>query len=317
MLAAYFADHGIPAAAAAGDWESVRRRVNGGLNGWPRFREFVRKLEAAGGLEDGGKGKRVSPRTLTLTSPYMTGPDIVKAQRALGVPDDGEYGPVTASAVSDWKRRSGYPEKAIDGLLAPADLKWLLGRETLPAAYARRAQARLQELELGAGVGDRAATTMESWASAGYREKPAGSNKVPELVKLAGELGVAPGIVPMGFAWCGFSAFLSALAGGGTSASEGLRELRFNALYCPTILAEAQNGHFGLRVVPQSQAARGDLVLFDWSPGGDPVDHVARLVKSPEGGTVTTVDGNSGPDSVHVIVRERPLNLVRAFVRDS
>src|SRR6187200_1933269 len=108
LLAAYFADHGIPAAAAAADWESVRRRVNGGLNGWPRFREFVRKLEAAGGLEDGGKGKRVSPRTLTLTSPYMTGADIVKAQRALGVPDDGEYGPVTASAVSDWKRRSGY-----------------------------------------------------------------------------------------------------------------------------------------------------------------------------------------------------------------
>jgi hypothetical protein len=44
---------------------------------------------------------------------------------------------------------------------------------------------------------------------------------------------------------------------------------------------------------------------------------VARLVKLPEGGTVTTVDGNSGPDSLHVIVRERPLNLVRAFVRDS
>jgi predicted chitinase len=317
ILAVYFADHGIPAAAATGDWESVRRRVNGGLNGWPRFRELVRKLAAAAGVDDGEKKKRVGPRTLTLTSPYMKGPDVVKVQRALGVPDDGEYGPVTASAVADWKRRSGYPDKAIDGVLATADLRWLLGRQPIPPGYTRRAQARQQALASSAGVGERAATTMEEWASSGYCEKPAGSNKVPQLVKLAGELGVASGIVPMGFAWCGFSAFLSALAAGGTTAGEGLRELHFNALYCPAILAEAQSGRFGLRVIPQSQAARGDLVLFDWGPGGDPVDHVARLVKPPEGGTVTTVDGNSGPDSLHVIVRERPLNLVRAFARDS
>ena len=72
-----------------------------------------------------------------------------------------------------------------------------------------------------------------------------------------------------------------------------------------------------MRVIPQSQAARGDLVLFDWAPGGDATDHVGRLVRPPAGGMVSTVDSNSGPDDLWVILRERPLNLVRAFVRDS
>src|SRR5204862_773156 len=37
ILATYFLDRGIPAKAAAGDWQGVRRAVNGGLNGYDRF----------------------------------------------------------------------------------------------------------------------------------------------------------------------------------------------------------------------------------------------------------------------------------------
>jgi len=47
VLAAYLADHGIAGLAARGDWQGVRRAVNGGLNGWNRFSYCVRKLEQA------------------------------------------------------------------------------------------------------------------------------------------------------------------------------------------------------------------------------------------------------------------------------
>lgn len=46
ILARYFQDRDIPAAAAKGDWQSVRRAVNGGLNGWDRFNELVHQLSA-------------------------------------------------------------------------------------------------------------------------------------------------------------------------------------------------------------------------------------------------------------------------------
>lgn len=47
VLAIYFRDHKIPELAAAGKWETVRRRVNGGLNGWDRFSLYVSGLSKA------------------------------------------------------------------------------------------------------------------------------------------------------------------------------------------------------------------------------------------------------------------------------
>lgn len=44
ILAIYFRDHKIAALAQAGNWEAVRRRVNGGLNGWDRFSAYVAEL---------------------------------------------------------------------------------------------------------------------------------------------------------------------------------------------------------------------------------------------------------------------------------
>ena len=46
ILAVYFAQRDIPGCAARGDWVGVRRRVNGGLNGWSRFIQLVGALEA-------------------------------------------------------------------------------------------------------------------------------------------------------------------------------------------------------------------------------------------------------------------------------
>jgi hypothetical protein len=121
----------------------------------------------------------------------------------------------------------------------------------------------------------------------------------------------------MGYPWCAFAAFLAALVAGGRSAASGLRERRFNPLYTPAILAEARAGAFGLRVVAEARAFRGDLVLFDWDFGaGDPADHVGRLAQAPVDGRVRTVDGNSGVSGL-VEPRDREIGSVRAFARDS
>lgn len=46
LLIAYMKDHGCDVWANRGDWQKVRRLVNGGLNGWPRFHDVVYRLLA-------------------------------------------------------------------------------------------------------------------------------------------------------------------------------------------------------------------------------------------------------------------------------
>jgi hypothetical protein len=232
------------------------------------------------------------PRKLRLVSPRQHGPDVVVLQRLLGLRADGIFGPDTGKAVADWKSARGDRTPSPD--LTPGEHRRLLA-----------------DLPL------RAVRLMERWAASGVAENPPRSNRVPELVALAGQLGVAPAYRDMGYPWCAFAGFLAALAAGGASAALGLRDRRFNPLYTPTILAEAEAGAFGLRVVPVESAFRGDLVLFDWDfASGDPADHVARLVQVPAKSRVRTVDGNSG-DGGLVELRERAIGSVRAFARDS
>ena len=214
--------------------------------------------------------------------------DVAEVQRLLGVPADGELGPVTAAAITAWKRSRG------------------LRGEGLAAAEHRRLLADVPLLAVG---------QMERWA--GLHELPRGSNRVPELVALAARLGLPASLGRMGYPWCAFTVFLAALAHGGESATRGLLRGEFNAVYTPAVLAAAKAGGLGLQVVPPALAYRGDLVLFDWDfRHGDPVDHVGRLVEIPVDGRVRTVDGNSGGDGL-VARRDRENGSVRAFVRDS
>lgn len=232
------------------------------------------------------------PRTLRLVSPFMEGPDVADVQRLLGVDADGEFGPITAGAVTAWKRTRGDDDPT--NVLSVDD------------------QERLE-----ADVPLRAVRLMEQWATSGFREDPPRSNRVPPLIALAERQEVAGAYSGMGYPWCAFAAFLAALVAGGRSATSGLRERRFNPLYTPTILDEARAGEFGLRIVPPAEAFRGDLVLFDWDfNAGDPTDHVARLAHAPVDGRVRTVDGNSGVDGA-VEPRDRAIGSVRAFARDS
>lgn len=232
------------------------------------------------------------PRTLRLVSPFMRGPDVADAQRLLGVDADGVFGPISAHAVAAWKRARGDPSPETS--LTPVERRRLL------------ADVPLRAVEL-----------LERWAASGIGENPPRSNRVPELIAIAERQQVASAYRGMGYPWCAFAAFLAALVGGGEAAALGLRERRFNPLYTPAILAEAEAGAFGLHVVPHVFAFRGDLVLFDWDfAAGDPSDHVGRLVRPPVDGRVHTVDGNSGTNGL-VELRDRAIGSVRAFARDS
>lgn len=44
IAALYFLDRKIPADAQAGDWRTVRKKVNGGYNGWEDFARILRNL---------------------------------------------------------------------------------------------------------------------------------------------------------------------------------------------------------------------------------------------------------------------------------
>ena len=47
ILGRYFKDRGIADDARKADWKAVRKKVNGGLNGWDRFSSLVERLEQA------------------------------------------------------------------------------------------------------------------------------------------------------------------------------------------------------------------------------------------------------------------------------
>jgi len=135
------------------------------------------------------------------------------------------------------------------------------------------------------------------------------------LVALATKLGVHRSIDQMGYAWCALAAFTAALQAGGKTAYQGLVQYRFNALYTPTILQLAGEGRYGMRVVGRSQAARGDLVMFNWPTGHPLVDHVGRLRSANAmREDIETAEGNI---SNRMVLETRSITTVRAFIRDT
>lgn len=264
-------------------------------------------------------------RVLHLTSPFMDGLDVKRVQKELGLLEDGVYGPATGSAVAAWKYRMGFPEDALNtGMGEEAQrIMFRPAGEKLPTLYRWRRMNR-QEAGFTPGKGlpfynpAMALEVMRDWARRGLHETS--RNVVPELVSI-GKVHHADAAA-MGYPWCAYSALLAGLVNGGASAKAGLADGKFNGLYCPAILAAAQNAQFGMRVVGASQAKAGDLVLFDFD--GGVVDHIGRVVASPYRGSVKTVEGNtsvgdsgSQNNGDGVYERTRPMSIVRAFVRDS
>lgn len=63
VLAHFFKERGIPQFANARNWPMVRRRVNGGMNGWERFSDVVTKLITALNLTPEGAGNSTEVAT--------------------------------------------------------------------------------------------------------------------------------------------------------------------------------------------------------------------------------------------------------------
>lgn len=261
-------------------------------------------------------------RNLVLVSPNQTEPaaEIREVQRYMNVRIDGVYGAITANAIKKWKYRVGFHEKFVNHNLTTSESQWLFGTRTLTPQMRIRARARAAT-NPPKPVGERAMEEMVAWARAGYRET--GNNYVPQLSKLAADLGLSISYQKMGWPWCALATGLSGLKVG----SQVYKQLfagMFNAklpLYVPQIYAYAQSGLYGLRVIGASNARPGDLVVFNWD-GGVP-DHIGRLVAKRDSNTIVTVEGNTSPSNSGsqsngdgVYTRIRYLNTVHGFIRE-
>jgi predicted chitinase len=106
VIADYFKDRKIAAEARKGDWKQVRRKVNGGLNGFDRFSSVVNRLE-----------KATEKRGAALL-PGAIGPDVVKLKRLLVAWGKSHplprplkptplFGEATTAAVKAFQRANG------------------------------------------------------------------------------------------------------------------------------------------------------------------------------------------------------------------
>jgi predicted chitinase len=106
VLGCYFKDRGIAGDARKGDWKAVRRKVNGGLNGWDRFSALVSSLEQAN-----------DKSTRALVEGAL-GPDVIELKRLLKasgnkrllskpLKDTPLFGAATTEAVKAFQKEQG------------------------------------------------------------------------------------------------------------------------------------------------------------------------------------------------------------------
>jgi hypothetical protein len=280
-------------------------------------------------------------KTLHLSSPAMSGTGVKQAQRRLtdagyyGGKVDGIYGPVTGAAAKHARWALGYADKNVSRRYDQGLDDFLSGARKPTVLMGQRAKQRSKQIAASAGVGSRAAERMVGWYKLGWREQPAGSNVVPQLQAFAKRLGLASYYVDMGFAWCGFSVFTSALAEGSKAAKAGLLEGKFNALYTPEIRTTAAACRFWLKQVSLRQIQHGTMLEFDFGgSNGTEVDHVGYALGAPgeavevdgkmlkpKKSEVVTVEGNTSYDDAGsqsnggcVAVKIRPLSVIRVAI---
>ncbi len=252
-------------------------------------------------------------RDLFLSTPHLGGPDVKVLQQALNtcltahhlaaIEVDGDYGPDTASAV----RRAGYLLGALDQTLAqgaPAGLQRLImNPDSRNKAQLARAAARAKE----ATRDGEAVSQVLAWCESkvGMTERPANSNRGPEIDTWQKEFGIA------GTYWCGAFAAYPLRAVAAIPIPNGV-------VYTPNIISYAKtrtNGFGSWHPWPQRRP--GDLVLFKF-PGvsRDPCDHVGVYA-----GDDWTIEGNtsSGTGSQNngggVYKRKRPASQIVGCAR--
>ena len=202
------------------------------------------------------------------------------------------FGRITDQQVRKFQRASGL---TVDGEVGPRT--WL----ALNAAPVRGERARAVAWALG---------------KIGTIEHPAGSNKGP------GKDGItAMQVASIGFdgqPWCQCMASYSAQVG-----SKGRLKASWYGGYTVSVVEQARNHQRGLSLVSLTEARPGDWCYFNFSPGGDPVEHVGIFLNYDRASnTVTCVEGNTSSGSSGsqdngggCFKRVRSASLVPAVVR--
>jgi hypothetical protein len=243
----------------------------------------------------------MATRFLHVTSPMLTGPDVLAVQERLIVLGydpgvcDGVYGPATAAAVTAFQRTC---KIEVDGIVGPRTRKALRSAEArAPAAPAKT----------GSRIGLRALAEAQKFI--GTTEKPPGSNRNP--------FGVWFGM--NGVPWCNIFVSYCFSVGAGYTIAKGFKGAGCTpsgCSYVPTTEAWLRaTGMWLGRVDPQP----GDIAVYNWD-GGAP-DHIGIVEANLGGGAFNAIEGNTcvGNDSNggEVMRRERRVTQVDGFGRVS
>lgn len=111
----FWKTNNIDAYADRDDIVGMSKRINGGTIGLDdRIARYNKAKSTLGGsYTDTAQTRNNSSRTLRKG---MSGKDVAKMQKAIGVTADGIFGPATTSAVKKWQRANGL---VADGIVGP------------------------------------------------------------------------------------------------------------------------------------------------------------------------------------------------------
>ena len=236
---------------------------------------------------------------LHLTSPHMTGPDVLAVQRQLtnlGYSPgelDSDYGPTVVASVQRFQSANNLTPDGIVG-----DETWGALMASSPAAT--------QPMQLSA-VGTQA--LVEAIKHLGLTESPSGSNRT-----MFGEWYGVDGV-----AWCNIFVSYCFNVGAGYSICDGFKGSGVKAgkgcAYVPT--TEAWLRATGLWV-GRTEPMAGDIAIYNWDGKGIP-EHIGIVETSLGNGQFTAIEGNTSvgndSDGGAVMRRTRKLSQVDGFGR--